>query len=168
MGRLLLNLGCGHKKLDGFVNVDGYETDRAKPDVVHDLTKPLPWGDGEVDEVHAYHVIEHFYRWQVPGIIKDWARVLKPGGLLVLECPCLNKVLGIFHHFVTKGEPVDGRLTMWALYGDPKYEEPAMTHRWCYPVNELMSLVEDAGLKAEHKEAQTHVRVRDMRIEGMK
>ena len=165
---MLLNLGCGHKKLPGFINVDGNEDERSKPDLVHDLTKPLPWGDGEADEIHAYHVIEHFDRWLAPDILKDWARVLKPGGLLVLECPCLNKVLGIFNHFVTNGEPVDGRLTMWALYGDPRYQDRAMCHRWCYSVAELMALVEEAGLKAEHKTPQTHVPIRDMRIEGRK
>lgn len=168
MGAVLLNLGCGSKKLPGFVNVDGYENDRSKPDVLHDLTKPLPWDDGTVDEVHAYHVIEHFHRWEVPAILTDWARVLKPGGKLVLECPCLNKVLGIFNHFVTRGEVIDGRLTMWALYGDPNYKEPAMCHKWCYSVDELQTLVSETGLTASYAEPQTHIKVRDMRIEGIK
>jgi predicted SAM-dependent methyltransferase len=168
MERLLLNLGCGHKKWPGFVNVDGYESDRAKPDLVHDLTKPLPFDDGVADEIHAYHVIEHFHRWEVPVILKDWARVLKPGGLMVLECPCLNKVLGIFNHFIAKNQAVDGRLTMWALYGDPNYKEPAMCHRWCYSTAELTDEMEAVGLTVESTTPQTHVPFRDMRLEGRK
>ena len=53
-----LNLGCGDKKLPGFLNLDKYET--FKPDIVHDLEKfPYPFSDNEIDEIKLIHVLEH-------------------------------------------------------------------------------------------------------------
>jgi SAM-dependent methyltransferase len=103
---LKLNLGCGSKHWPGFVNIDGISNNRSVPDLLHDLNKPLPYDDGSVDEIHAIHLIEHFYRWEVPGILADWTRALKPGGLLVLECPSLERVLAAFNYYIGEGQPV--------------------------------------------------------------
>lgn len=56
MANLRLNLGCGAKRRDGFVNVDKFGT----PDVKHDLeTFPWPWDDNSVCEILLVHVLEH-------------------------------------------------------------------------------------------------------------
>jgi SAM-dependent methyltransferase len=62
------------------------------PDVLWDLNvRPLPFADGQFDEVHAYEVLEHVGRqgdWR--GFFAEFAeyyRILKPGGVLVLSCP---------------------------------------------------------------------------------
>src|SRR6185295_17614324 len=83
-----LNLGCGDKILPGYVNVDVAESrlDR-KPDVVCDLHVLTPFEDGVADEILSVHVIEHFWRWEVVDVLKEWLRVLKPAGLMVIECP---------------------------------------------------------------------------------
>lgn len=53
-----LNLGCGHFKLKGFVNVDNYAD--CQPDIVHDLNHtPWPWSDNAADEIILSHVLEH-------------------------------------------------------------------------------------------------------------
>lgn len=53
-----LNLGCGAKRLDGWVNVDKYPA--MNPDMIHDLESlPWPWPDDSVDEVVMSHVLEH-------------------------------------------------------------------------------------------------------------
>lgn len=164
-----LNLGCGAKLLPGFVNVDlaGNWTGN-RPDVEADVMQRLPFEDGAADEVHAYHVIEHVERYRVEGVLSDWARVVKPGGMIVLECPCLDKVLAHFRRYIDAGKPIDPQMTMWGLYGDQRYARPEMVHKWCYSINELSALVEDAGLEVRVEEPQTHVRTRDMRIVGVK
>lgn len=83
-----LNLGCGHNKHDGYVNVDLFK--ESMPDVVHDLeTFPWPWGDNSVDEAMFNHSLEHlggdsrvFLK-----IIQELYRVCKPGALVVINVP---------------------------------------------------------------------------------
>ena len=161
-----LNLGCGSKLLEGFVNVDLADNwTKVPPDVVHDISKPLPFEPDSADEIHAYHVLEHFYRWEADRLLSDWKKVLKPGGLLVLELPSLDKIL---QHF--KANPADERLTIWALYGDPKYKNPAMCHRWAYTYSTLRELLESVGFRDINsgKRPQTHIPFRDMRFEARK
>jgi hypothetical protein len=56
MAGLKLNLGCGAKRLPGYVNVDRV----GNPDVTHDLeTFPWPWADDSVSEILLVHVLEH-------------------------------------------------------------------------------------------------------------
>ena len=53
-----LNLGCGDRKLHGFVNIDVRED--IKPDVVCDITAINSQYDNEVELIYACHVLEHF------------------------------------------------------------------------------------------------------------
>ena len=95
-----LLIGCGSnrdKKLSvqgraewsGLVTLD-YES-RHKPDVVHDLNDPLPFGDDSADEIHAYEVLEHLGRqgdWRFFfRQFSDFWRVMKPGGYLLGTVP---------------------------------------------------------------------------------
>jgi hypothetical protein len=53
---LRLNLGCGTKRLDGYVNVDKF----GDPELKFDLeTFPWPWEDNSVSEILLIHVLEH-------------------------------------------------------------------------------------------------------------
>lgn len=160
---LKLNLGCGHKHFPGYVNVD-FENKWAKkkPDVECDIRK-LPYEDGTVDEVIAVHVFEHFYLWEATDILQEWARVLKPGGKLILELPCLNKVL----FFLAQKELVLSH-TLFALYGDPQYRDPAMVHKWCYSKEHLTELMKHFFSEVTPEPAQYHKPERDMRLVGIK
>jgi SAM-dependent methyltransferase len=53
-----LNMGCGHNKIDGWVNVDMFE--ECAPDVLWDLERlPWPWPNDSVDGVLFFHSLEH-------------------------------------------------------------------------------------------------------------
>lgn len=55
---LRLNLGCGGKIYEGWVNVDKY--DHYAVDVVHDLEIfPYPFEDNSCNEIYMNHVLEH-------------------------------------------------------------------------------------------------------------
>jgi hypothetical protein len=55
---LKLNLGCGLKKIAGFVNVDKFP--ECEPDLVVDLEQfPWPFETNSVTEIHLIHVLEH-------------------------------------------------------------------------------------------------------------
>ena len=165
-----LNLGCGHRLLDGFVNVDlpGNWSNKL-PDVAADVTKRLPFDDGSAEEVHAYHVLEHIWRWQVEDTLRDWVRVLAPGGQLVLEMPCFEKVFGYIARCARQGEALEPRMSVWAMYGDPNYKSEAMTHKWLWSKAELRDVLTGLGLVDVAVEApHTHIAARDMRMVARK
>jgi ubiquinone/menaquinone biosynthesis C-methylase UbiE len=80
-----LNLGCGHNKLGGFVNVDHSPT--CSPDVCMNLEdhSPWPWEDGSIHEIVAHHILEHVndFRW----VTRQIYRVLKVGGTVDVRVP---------------------------------------------------------------------------------
>ena len=55
-GCLRLNLGCGAKKIDGWLNVDLH----GDPDLIVDLDEtPWPWNTDSVERVIMNHILEH-------------------------------------------------------------------------------------------------------------
>ena len=53
---MLLNLGCGVEHLESYVNIDA--DPNCRPDIVRDLRRGLPFGDGSIFGVRASHVLE--------------------------------------------------------------------------------------------------------------
>lgn len=164
-----LNLGCGDKILPGYINVDIVDERAGKiPEVNCDIRNLTLFEDNFADEILAVHVIEHFWRWEVETIIKEWMRVLKPGGLMILECPNLISACEEFlkDPELNSGQGKEGQRTMWVFYGDPKWKDPLMNHRWGYTPNSLAKLMVDSGLRSARQEpSQFKLREpRDMRI----
>lgn len=56
-----------------------------KPDLIHDLEKPLPFPDTTFDGVLLLNVLEHIFNYQ--QLLAESARVLKPGGHVVIVVP---------------------------------------------------------------------------------
>ncbi|SUX30221.1 class I SAM-dependent methyltransferase [Chromobacterium vaccinii] len=85
---LKLNLGCGHDKRPGFVNVDSQAA--CQPDQVVDLEQfPWPWADDSVDEIVMSHVLEHLGASTdiYLGIIKELYRVCVPNARVAITVP---------------------------------------------------------------------------------
>ncbi|MDD2767308.1 MAG: methyltransferase domain-containing protein [Methylococcus sp.] len=167
-----LNLGCGDKVLTGYLNFDvAASRDGKKPDIICDL-RTLPIEDDSADEVLSVHVVEHFWRWEVQDVLREWIRVLKPGGTMIVECPNLMAACQeiIRHPESVKGEGMECRRSMWVLYGDPSWHDPLMVHRWGYTPESLADLMRQSGLTHVRQEpAQFKLREpRDMRVVGMK
>lgn len=77
-----LNLGCGDKKIGGYVNVDVC----GDPDVRADLSVfPWPFESGTADEVFSEHFLEHVKDFE--STIVEIHRILKPGGMLHFKVP---------------------------------------------------------------------------------
>lgn len=75
---LKLDLGCGKNKAQGFTGVDSIAFDGV--DLVADLRQPWPWKDGEVEEVHCSHFVEHLEGTERVHFFNELYRVLKVGG----------------------------------------------------------------------------------------
>ena len=168
-----LNLGCGDKILPGYVNVDVVQARAGKrPDVICDLHDLAPFADASADEILSVHVVEHFWRWEIRDVLREWARVLKPGGRLIVECPNIHSACEAFLQNPAESakEDLRGQRTMWVFYGDPKWQDPLMIHRWGYTPESLRALLTEVGLTDVRQEpAQFKLREpRDMRVVGVK
>lgn len=168
-----LNLGCGDKILPGYVNVDvAASRGGRRPDVLCDLHELLPFADGIAEEILSVHVIEHFWRWEVEAVVREWIRVLKPGGTLIIECPNISSACLQFSSDPQNGAQPDqrGQRTMWVFYGDPAWKDPLMVHRWGYTPDTLIELLRTCGLTEVRQEpAQFKLREpRDMRVVGLR
>jgi len=83
-----LNLGCGNRRLDGFVNVDKYAS--AAADQLVDLEKtPWPWATSSVSEVRFIHSLEHMGEDSQTylDIIKETYRICAHGATVVIHVP---------------------------------------------------------------------------------
>ncbi len=87
-GMQKLHLGCGNKRIEGFINADKYETSAS--DVKVDLEIfPWPWKDNSVDEIRLIHVLEHVGQSTdiYLGIIRELYRVCVNGALIEIHVP---------------------------------------------------------------------------------
>ena len=154
-----LNLGAGHKHVEGYLNVD--LCDDPEPDIKSDVKK-LALPDGYADEIMAIHLFEHLYRWEAPEALREWRRVLKLGGLLVLEMPDLAKCVRNI------ANDCNERLGIWGLFGDPGYKNPLMVHKWAWGERELKSVLRENGFnRVRFKPPQFHKKDRDLRVEAI-
>lgn len=85
---LKLNLGAGGIEYPGYLSVDFYDK---RANIIMDITK-LDFDDNSVVEILASHVFEHLNPYHVESILKDWIRVLKPGGKLIMEMPDIEQL----------------------------------------------------------------------------
>lgn len=166
-----LNIGCGARVLDGWFNIDVVRNPDAPrdPELLSDAKKiDLP--DACADTVMAIHVFEHFYRWEAEGVLQEWRRLLKPGGLLILELPNLVKCCENYLSGRKRGGKDPDQLARWGIYGDPRTGDHFMCHPWGYSPEELMGMLVEVGFKNPkehptqfHPAGRNH---RDMRLEA--
>lgn len=78
---LKLNIGAGSTVIPGYSAIDRKLGSEAYP---------LPYPDGSVDEIRASHILEHFDFTQAQDALKEWTRVLKPGGRIRIAVPDLD------------------------------------------------------------------------------
>jgi hypothetical protein len=83
-----LNLGCGHRKQAGYVNVD--LSPECHPDEVWNLEElPWPWATSSADEVLFIHSLEHLGQSTASflGIMKELYRICRDGAVVRVHVP---------------------------------------------------------------------------------
>jgi SAM-dependent methyltransferase len=160
-------LGAGKKHWDGWINVDAFRG-LGHAELIADV-RSLPLETGMAAQAVAIHVLEHLHRWEAVDVLREWARILQPGGQLVIEVPCMDKVYAYIRGLKAGQTQVSAQMTAWAFWGDPTYHDASMMHKWGYCLHELIELMQEAGLQGV-QEAPTryHLARRDMRITGRK
>lgn len=174
-----LHIGCGARVMQGYFNIDAVHNPNAPraPELLYEfefnkerLANAIPLEDEVADEILSVHVFEHFYRWTCDAVVREFCRLLKPGGRLILELPDLIKCCqNIIDNRPSKQPDQLGR---WGLYGDPRLMDKFMCHPWGWAPEELMAFLSEHGfVNVEHRPTQFHkcgMLHRDMRIEAVK
>ena len=177
-----LHLGCGDRYIDGYVNVDGYDManhDTSRKGSTYDLKanilEKLPFDDGSIDEIMIIHVMEHFYRWQSISLLNEFRRLLKKGGIVIIEMPDLDRCIEWYTSGgrcggKTIGTPL-GRLNkgFTQFYGNQWDELEYETHKYVWTQEEIVEEMKKVGFSITELTNKTkyHMSGRDMRIVGV-
>lgn len=169
-----LHLGCGGMRWKDFINVDLHPHDPDKmdssrsgciADAFADM-RELGLPDASVDEMFTSHTIDHFTKWVALEMFRDWHRMLKPGGKLVIEVADFNRcVLWLFHPSPTKR-----KLARDQFYGNQWDRIDYETHRYVWSAGELRRALLETGFReveVSHR-TETHYPGRDMRVTAVK
>lgn len=90
-----LNLGCGYEQPKDWVNVDKLDYGQH---VIADVLHVLPFTDDTFDFIMMNHVLQMFHYDELPVVLKEVRRVLKPGGALRIVTPSLDWAIDAFIH----------------------------------------------------------------------
>ena len=134
-----LHLGCGPKKIPGFVNVDIYET--SATDLVCDI-KDLhtKFPTGSVEYIYACHVLEHFSRHDYKDVLKILYDLLAPNGMIRLSVPDFKNLIKYYNE---TGDLSEIRGT---LYGGQRNVHD--NHCWAWDLKELEKDLTEVGFKS--------------------
>ena len=108
-----LHLGCGKRNIPGFVHIDAVDYPHVDHVSTIDNMSFIP--DSSVDLIYNCHVLEHFKRKDVERVLREWCRVLKPGGVLRISVPDFAKLCEVYQ----RGGKLD--LVIGALFGRQDY-----------------------------------------------
>lgn len=146
--RRVLHVGCGGDALPDWLPGDETRVDidpGAHPHIVASMTA---LGDiGRYDVVFCRHALEHLYPHDVAVALREFHRVLEPGGFVMLFVPDLEDVRATDEVlYVSPAGPVTG-LDM--IYGMRSLipTMPYMAHHTGFVSATLQAALRDAGFK---------------------
>lgn len=112
-----LEIGPGAKRLAGFetLNITG----GPQVDYIGDATGGLPFPADTFDLLYASHILEHTAWYRSVDVLKEWIRVLKPGGTLEIWVPDGLKIAEAFVMAERSGS-VDFHCDGWWRFNEAK------------------------------------------------
>jgi len=192
---LNLNLGCGNKIKGSDIMQQWINVDIVAPEVNLKLVDPrtvedipnkqahkypyflesdlraIDLPDDYADHIFSSHVIEHIPVYDLDKTLKEWLRILKPGGSVAFEMPDVVKcAINILQLHTSRDLKMIDRLGLMGLYGEQFENRPYMIHRWGWTFQTLAPVLERCGFTRIREAAPvTHMGPsRDFRIEAIK
>lgn len=148
-GEINLNLGCGRFKVDGVTNCDLYHEGADEKLDARDLSK---FQDGSVNAIYSSNLFEHFDLVESRGVLKEWNRVLRTGGYLILSLPNMREVIRFCYEWLNARWVGDSpnlyelwENMMLGIYG--WQVGPGQVHQWGYSPEYLSELLGRKGFQ---------------------
>lgn len=99
-----LNAGCGPNLRRDFINLDyGW---RPGLDLCWDLTKRLPFTDNSLNGVYIEHCLEHVSRSSCLAALREFNRILKPGGTIRVVVPDAELYIDLYIQYRNGEKPI--------------------------------------------------------------
>lgn len=134
---LKLNCGSGQRPFKPpFINIDSQE--RWNPDWCGDMAE-LPYEDNSAEMIVSCHTLEHVELSRADGMLREWHRVLAPGGSLLVFVPDLRALVDAW----LTGR-IDDYIFCVNLHG-AWMGDVADLHKWSYTRQTLTKKLRDAA-----------------------
>ena len=114
-----------------------------RKEIVVDLkcnVQKLPYTNNTVDEILSVNLIEHLKYGDFIKALREWHRVLRPNGLLIIDVENIKTVVKMFEE-VKNREEIEWILRMVYCHARDKYD----VHHWGYYPEYLESILEENG-----------------------
>ena len=89
-----LHLGCWHRNIPGFINVD--LCDMPHIHYKSNISDLSMFEDESAELIYSSHSFEYFDRVEAVSVLAEWRRVLKKGGTLRLAVPDFDKLILVY------------------------------------------------------------------------
>ncbi len=159
--RTFLHVGCGRSRQQDTTaafNQPGWRELRfdidpaASPDIVGTMTDMSALADASMDAVFSSHNLEHLYVHEVPVAVREFLRVLKPGGFVVLACPDLQSVCALVAQdkllepaYQSAAGPIAPLDILYGFRADMARGNLFMAHRCGFTRSVLLNLFRECG-----------------------
>lgn len=180
MEQLKVNLGCGNRTPEGWVNVDYafgarlakipffrainkkiglFQMDWDDRIKIHDLRRTFPFDNGSVDVVYTSHTLEHFSKQDGEHFLGECHRVLRPGGILRVVVPDLEAIVS---DYISGKISADMFLDELYVVSDTSgmgffkklfANQIAFPHKCMYDIRTMLSRLRQIGFQAESRAA---------------
>lgn len=152
-----LNIGSGSKVIKNAINVD---IKRLKGINIQADARFLPFKSEIFETLYCFDLIEHLKREDLEGALKDWHRVLKPNGLLIIKTPNLKAICQLFLESIFDSYEASRR-----IFGN-EYD-----HCLLFDSQSLKNLLEKYGfkvinIKEQTDDSPTNMAIRTIRLRG--
>ena len=137
----LINLGCGNIIIDGFENIDFYTIRFWKAKSIgHDFRYKLPYANNVFEGAICDNALEHLHPSDGKKFLKEICRILKPGAILRVIVPDLQKYIDYYNGKEIKELEIfgNGCNAIWNLTSN-------WTHLAVYDSHMLSIVLEEAG-----------------------
>jgi len=123
-----IHLGCGERRLQGFINIDSRSSEAV--DIVCDMQR-LPFKPESLQIVYMCHSLEHIPLLEVQPFLHSINRLLSPKGRLYISVPDFNVLASLY---LAGRAPLS--MIVRAIHGGQEY--PGNTHYVSYD-NKMLS-----------------------------